>query len=42
MNNKNNEVLMVLKLTEKTNCQGIANDYFLWVMFCNGKNIPVT
>ena len=30
---------MVLELTEKTNCQGIANDFFLWVMFCNGKNM---
>ena len=39
MNSKNNEVLMVLELTEKTNCQGIANDFFLWVMFCNGKNM---
>ena len=33
MNSKNNEVLMVLELTEKTNYQGIANDYFLRVMF---------
>ena len=39
MNSKNNEVLMVLELTEKTNCRGIANDYFLWVMFFNGKNM---
>ena len=30
---------MVLELTEKTNCRGIANDYFLWVMFVNGKNM---
>ena len=37
MNSKNNEVLMVLELTEKTNCRGIAYDYFLWVMFFNGK-----
>ena len=39
MNSKNNEVLMVLELTEKTNCRGIAYDYFLWVMFFNGKNM---
>lgn len=30
---------MVLELTEKTNCRGIANDYFLWEMFLNGKNM---
>ena len=36
MNSKNNEVLMVLELTGKTNCQGIAN-YYLYVMFCTEK-----
>ena len=36
MNSKNNEVLMVLELTEKTNCRGIAYDYFLWVMHSLG------
>ena len=36
---KNNEVLMVFELTEKTNCRGIANDYSLWEMFFNGKNM---
>ena len=30
---------MVLELTEKTNCRGIANDYSLWEMFFNGKNM---
>ena len=36
---KNNEVLMVLEPTETTNCRGIANDYSLWEMFFNGKNM---